>query len=406
VPAPRAAPYSDVMAEAPASPPADRVPTTLLMSGAAVACALLSMFGHGAPSTLTIAMALVGLVPWALVAGGVELAPWQFAVAGIVPGAVSVLAGNDGAMFPVMLVVVWVTRTSRSKFLVGATVAAGLALSMALAVQAGSVAEEGSLFFAGGVGIAWLAGVMVRRQEELTDELRALHAESLDHAASTERTRVAREVHDVVAHSLTVVMLHLTGARRLLRTDPARADEALARAEDVGRESLDSIRQVVSLLRTSDTSGTDVPLPGVDDLPALVERYASSGLDVGADLSLTSQDVEPAAGLALYRIVQESLTNVLRHAPGSHVEVSVRRDGDAARVRVADDGPAPGCAAAVTGGRVGMGVRGMGERVRALGGELAAGPAGSGWAVEATVPLRAAAVEQEDAWVTTPLTGR
>jgi signal transduction histidine kinase len=402
------------MAEAPAAEPVDRVSATLLMSVAAVASALISIFGHGEPTGLTVAMALVGLVPWALVAGGVDLAPWQFAVAGLLPAGVSVLAGNDGAMFPAMLVVVWVTRTSRSRFVVGATVAAALAMSMVLAWQARSLAKEGSLFFAGGVGIAWLAGVMVRRQEELTDELRELHDLNVEHAAVAERARIAREVHDVVGHSLSVVMLHLTGARRVLRTDPDAADEALARAEEVGRQSMESIRQVVGLLRDSEGHGRQAPMPGLAEVAALVDGFRRGGMDVAVHLAVADDALEPAAALAAYRVVQESLTNVLRHAPGAacRVELVPSAGGRQLAITVENGPPAAPHAAC---DRQGTGVRGMAERIRAVGGELSAGPTpDGGWAVRASLPVRPGTVaadrhqpaEDDEATWPTPTTAR
>ena len=104
----------------------------------------------------------------------------------------------------------------------------------------GNTHESGALYFIGGIGISALSGLMLRRQELITAELAAMNELRVEHAASEERARIARDVHDVVAHSLTVVMLHLTGARRVLATDPQAADEALARAESVGRETASS----------------------------------------------------------------------------------------------------------------------------------------------------------------------
>ena len=141
----------------------------------------------------------------------------------------------------------------------------------------------------------------------------------VEHAAAAERTRIARDVHDVVAHSLTVVMLHVTGARRALATDPARADEALARAEMVGRESLDSIRQVMGLLR--DPGGGHPTCRRTGARPtcaALIDGYRAGGLDVTSDRQLDADgSLDPAVELVVFRVVQESLANVLQHAPGA-----------------------------------------------------------------------------------------
>ena len=179
-------------------------------------------------------------------------------------------------------------------------------------------------------------------------------------------------------------MLHLTGTRRALATDPAGADEALARAEEVGRESLDSIRQVMGLLREPGT-GTDVPVPGIADLPALLDGYRAGGLDVVATVAALP-GVDPTVGLVVYRVVQESLTNVLRHAPGAACTVDVAAAGGAVEVVVVNGPGAHAPADAAGDARTGLGVRGMVERVRALGGEVVAGPTpGGGWRVAATI---------------------
>lgn len=371
-----------------------RVPTTVLLSVAAVGAALIAVFGEsGAFTALGVASALVGLLPWALVAGGVQLPPAVFAVLGLVPVWVGVvIAENPGGMFPAMLVVTWVTRTSSNAWLVAGTVVAAVGSIVTLALQTGEAHENGMAYFIGGIGISWLCGRMLRRQELLNQDLQAMNELRVEHAAVAERARIARDVHDVVAHSLTVVMLHLTGARRALAADPAQADQALARAELVGRESLDSIRQVMGLLRDPG-DGADVPVPGLAELPALIDGYAAGGLDLESDLSSMPMDADTAVGFVVFRIVQESLTNVLRHAPGASCHVSVRAGADAAARHVdveISNGVATG--AGVVDVRAGLGVRGMVERVRALGGRLEAGPvAGGGWMVRATIPLRGVA---------------
>jgi signal transduction histidine kinase len=371
-----------------------RLSTTLVMSLAAVGAALVAMFGESDAFTpLTVTACLVGLVPWALLAGGVDIRPSIFAVLGLVPAViVTVVDRNPGGMFPAMLVVVAVARSSASRTVVAATVGVALGAIVALAIRQGTAHETGLVYFAGGVGISWLAGEMLRRQERLTDELLALHGLDAEHAAIEERTRIAREVHDVVAHSLTVVMLHLTGARRMLRIDPERADEALARAETVGRESLDSVRGIVGLLRSTDGAASDAPpLPGIDDLTALVDEYRSSGAHVTSSVEVDPSAVDPATALTAYRVVQESLTNAARHAPGTSCSVRVeRRRDDRLHIEVDNDvaaTPAPRS----TERTAGHGISGIVERARALGGEASAGPTpDGGWRVHAALPLRRA----------------
>ena len=227
--------------------------TTLLLSLAAVGAALVAIFGekHGF-SYRFVVYALLGLVPWALVAGGVRLRPATFALLGLPPGIVAVaVAHNTGGMFPLLMVLVWLTHSPRATISVLVTVAAMMAAITTVCVQAGAD-ESGIIFFTAGMGIAWMSGALLRRQETLTAQIQAMRDVQVAEMAATERARIARDVHDVVAHSLTVVLLNLTGARRALATQPERADEALARAEAVGRDSLDSIRHVMGILRAPD----------------------------------------------------------------------------------------------------------------------------------------------------------
>lgn len=368
------------------------MPTTLVLSLAAVAAALVAIFGSDDSFTpLTVGAALAGLVPWALVAGGVRVPVPVFAIMTLACAAVTiVLDVNEGGMFPVMLMVVWVARSSGDWRVHAAVLAVSAGLLVATAIREKSAHEAGLVYFAGGTGISWLAGLMLRRQESLTIELQAMNELRVEHAATAERARIAREVHDVVAHSLTVVMLHLTGARRAMSTEPERAEEALARAESVGRESLESIRQVMGVLREHH-GGRDVAAqPGLGDVDALIDGYRIGGLAVDAAID-DSDDVDPTVGLVIYRVVQESLTNVLRHASGASCSVAVSAPaGCPIRAEIVN-GPVPASAGADRlhdSGR-GLGVRGMTERVRAVGGELVAGPSShGGWQVTAIIPRR------------------
>jgi signal transduction histidine kinase len=219
----------------------------------------------------------------------------------------------------------------------------------------------------------------------LTAELAALGALQVEHAAGAERERIARDVHDIVAHSLTVVMLHVTGARRMLATDPDRAAEALERAEEVGRESLDQIRGVVGLLR----SGDDGANPGLGDVEGLVERFRRSGIHVTTTIDVDQLgDVDPTTGLVAYRVVQEALSNAVRHAGGAPIEVMVASapEGGSLVVEVRNG---PGRPTPASQARTGLGVRGMSERVRALGGRFEAAPRpDGGWVVSARLPVR------------------
>jgi signal transduction histidine kinase len=299
---------------------------------------------------------------------------------------------NPGGMFPMMLAIVSLTRRSDAVWLTVASVAAGLTMAFGLAVLEGTMHETGAVYFAGGVGVAWLAGSMIRRQEILLAELQAASDRQNEHAAAAERTRIAREVHDVVAHSLTVTLLNVSGARRTLATDPERAAEALERAETVGRESLDSIRQIVGLLRDDSVATVEgeqsAPLPVLADIPTVVEQFRSAGLRIEADLDLDGISADPATALAGYRVVQEALSNVMQHAPGSPVVLTVDNDRDDGVLRITAVNPILGTTSRRS-DRAGLGLLGMGERVRAAGGDVYSGVADTAeWRVEVTLPLR------------------
>jgi signal transduction histidine kinase len=376
--------------------------TTVWLALAAVVAAALAMFGESnAFSVVTVACALAGLLPWALVAGGVELRSWQFFLLSVPLGAIIVVVDhNPGGMFPLMLAVVWLIRTSESWPWPTAAIVVSLASLGECTVENG-YDESGIVYFAGGLGIAAMSGLLIRRAEILASQVAAMRDAEVERLAATERTRIARDVHDIVAHSLTVVMLNVTGARRVLATDPARADEALARAELVGRDSLDSIREVMGLLRESDGGG-DLPHPTMARIPQLVAGFREVGLDVklamvsdtvdvtqqSAGFEAPSVDVDPTVELVTYRIVQESLANVLQHAPGADAAVSIRVVDDRLEVSVRNSAwtrtPIPSA-------HTGLGTRGMAERARAVGGRFeSASTADGGWAVIAHLPLRAA----------------
>ena len=236
-----------------------------------------------------------------------------------------------------------------------------------------------------GVSFTMLAALLVRRERGLVAELRAAQAGLAARARAEERNRIARELHDVIAHSLTVSLLHIGAARMAVRFDPADADRALAEAERLGRESLEEVRGTVGLLRVDGgPDGAAAPLPGLDALPELVDRFRGAGAPVGLELDGDAAAVPATTGLTVYRIVQEALTNAAKHAPAAPVQVAVRV-GRAAVVEVASAGPPR----PATGN--GLGLHGMRERAESVGGTLQAGPDGEGWRVLAELPLPTAA---------------
>lgn len=201
-------------------------------------------------------------------------------------------------------------------------------------------------------------------------------------AANEERLRIAREVHDVVGHHLSLINVQAGTSLHRFHRDPAQGEAALAAIKQSSREALRDLRATLGVLRQADEEAPTAPAPGLDRIGDLVESARTAGLTVRSSVSGTA-DPPTEVGLAAYRIVQESLTNASRHAPGAEVAVSVERGPGELRVEVADDGPGR----AAPGGAPGSGVDGMRERARALGGELTAGPGpGGGFVVRARLP--------------------
>ncbi len=233
--------------------------------------------------------------------------------------------------------------------------------------------------------LMFVLGRGLRRQRELIEQLQVAREALADQAVAEERRRIARELHDLTGHTIAAVLLHVTGARHVLRRDLDETERALVQAETIGRSSLDQIRTTVTSLRASE-HGTDPALPGSADLIELVEEYRHAGLDVTAVITPPVTDIEGPIGTALHRISREALANVARHAPENRVELTVAVDPLPTRcvsssptmdVRRSSPVRADGH----------FGLVGMRERARALGGELDAGATADGWRVEARLPL-------------------
>lgn len=234
-------------------------------------------------------------------------------------------------------------------------------------------------------GFTFTLGRVLQRQRRLIEELERARRSLADQAVAEERRRMARELHDLAGHTLAAILLQVTGARHVLGRDPDEAERALRDAEAVGRSSLDTIRATVAALR-SDERGTDAALADSTDLPALVEEYRRAGLVVDATIVDAALVLDGPVGIAVHRIAREALANVARHASGNEVELRIGVEDGAAHLVVADHG-FPGATPDPDSGH--FGVVGMGERARALGGRLVAGPTDDGWRVEAQLPLAA-----------------
>jgi signal transduction histidine kinase len=357
---------------------------------AALAAALLVFVTTDVTATLVVGLVLA-LAPWALIAGEVRIHPWVMTVGGVgIAGAVVYVCEAPGATFLALLAVAWLAADGRSRVAeIVAGVGGTIVIPALIAFEDWSEEREAFVFFATGGLITWCVGRILLRERRLVEALTEARERLDEAAAAAERQRIARDIHDVVGHSLTVMLLNVAGARRVLPADPDTAAEALDRAEQVGRDSLQSIRAVVGLLRTPDEHGTEAPRPGAGDIVSLVGEAAAAGLPVRSEIEGDLATVDPYAGLAAFRLVQEAISNVEHHAPGSDVVVRVANDGEQLTVAVRN-GPARGePSAAPPGRRGGTGLDGMRQRLGALGGTVTAGPlAGYGWVVSGTIPLR------------------
>ena len=225
------------------------------------------------------------------------------------------------------------------------------------------------------------AGLLARFLLATIYELQDAQAQLEAQARREERSHIAREIHDVIAHSLTVTMLQL-GAARLAadRNDHDELASALREAEDAARTSLNDVRRTVGLLGQNGAAPSEVQ-PDARDLRDLVDQYRAAGMDVGIEWSPPDAHLDAVLGLVVYRVVQESLANAAKHAPGSSTEVSIRIDHDVV-VEVRSRG---GTIVQGPGSR--RGLSGMQQRIDALKGCLASGPTDDGWDVLATLPL-------------------
>ncbi len=243
------------------------------------------------------------------------------------------------------------------------------------------------------IALAMVVGDNVRRRRARAAELAEREEnEQREHELlarqqlQDERQRIARELHDVVAHSVSVMIIQAAAARRQLASNPDRARDALTTIEETGREAMTEMRRMLGVLRNETASAELAPQPSLASLAELVE--ASTDVPVTLRVEGDVHGLPSGIELNAYRLVQEALTNVRRHAGRvDRVELSVIRSDDSLSVEVSDDGRGS-AAVASSGGSGGLGLVGMRERVSMFGGELVAGPQpGGGWRVRAVFPL-------------------
>jgi signal transduction histidine kinase len=268
--------------------------------------------------------------------------------------------------------------------------AAMLAFLAAMMVQ--SDTPIGDFFFIGGIMFSvWGAGTVVRSRQQLASAL-ALRTVELEHereekaklAVAEERARIARELHDVVAHNLSIMVVQAGAERRAMGDERPETSEVLATIEDTGRTAMAEMRRLLGMLRRSDDELALAPQPSLVHLQDLVEQVREAGMPVELQVEGEPRPLPPGIDLSAYRIVQEALTNALKHAGPAQARVIVRYGDNDLDIEIADDGP--GAAEAAPAG--GHGLVGMRERVALFGGDLATGRRlGGGYAVRARLPI-------------------
>jgi signal transduction histidine kinase len=288
----------------------------------------------------------------------------------------------------------------RVRVVAGAVAGGVLAVASGVVLATGSVQVLGHLTaVAFGYGVFWVHGDRARTRRAYLAELEAraarLERERDEHAtraAERERDRIARELHDVVAHHVSVIAVQAGAARITAQSDPARAVATLGLIERTARSTLGELRALLGVLRKDTGSAPPRrPQPTVEQLDELIGPARAAGVRLESRVDGAVRPLAPLADLCAYRLVQEALTNVLKHAPGATVRLRLCYSTDELRITVLDDGPRRPGAEPDDPPPAGHGLVGMRERVALTGGRLRAGPtAGGGFRVEAWLPLAAA----------------
>jgi signal transduction histidine kinase len=297
------------------------------------------------------------------------------------------LAGVDTFAPGVLVATYTLAAHCERRVALRAGLAALLLLAPANALSSGRLRAEAAIPTLVALGAAWILGDNLRTRrayyrelEEKAERLEREREENERRAAAEEQARIARELHDVIAHNVSVMVLQAAGGREVIDADPRRASEALAVIEATGRDALAELRRLLGV--TDDGATAIAPQPGLSHLDALIEQVRATGLEAELEFEGDRPDVPAGVELSAYRIVQEALTNTLRHAFARHIWVFVRRRAHELEVEILDDGAGP--PATTSDGR---GLVGMRERVALFGGDLEAGPrADGGFRVRARFP--------------------
>ncbi len=347
----------------------------------ALASGYVGRAGHFGRWTFGVPLALIEVVPLLV------RRRFPLAVLSVVGAATLAEVAVYASTFPLAAAVAVYTAAAHLKRRdsLSASAVAGISISLlALARDGYRPVIPTILLFA----VAWVVGDNLGTRRAYLKELE-LRAERLEReqeveaarAVAEEQARIARELHDVIAHNVSVIVVHAAAGRDAFDERPQRAREALETIELTGRSALAELRRLLGAIRDGDPDYE--PQPGLAHLQSLVDRVRASGLEVLLHIEGTPAPLPAALELSAYRVVQEALTNTLKHAAASRVDVFLRYHMQELGVKVRDDGHATG-----NGAGTGSGLIGMRERVAAFGGSFSAGPGtGGGYLVEARFPL-------------------
>jgi signal transduction histidine kinase len=291
------------------------------------------------------------------------------------------LLGYESASGLALMVALYTASSLRERGPLALVIAPLFALSgTALLLDARNWVEVlATVVVEGGIPIAFGRVVFNRRRRVVRDR-----EEAAREAVSVERSRIARELHDIVAHHMSVMVVQAAAARAVAGRDPAAADDALRQIETSGRAGLTEMRRLLEILKSQERGEERAPQPGLARLDELVDGMRATGLSVETVVEGTPHELPPGVDLSAYRIVQEALTNTLKHAGDAHARVLLRYEPGAIEIEVADDGRGAGNGETAGGGQ---GLIGMRERVQLFGGTLDSGPRdGGGFVVRARLP--------------------
>lgn len=354
---------------------------------ATVACigitvAAFAQRGAAAGSPAAIAALALTLAPTLIWAGrGWLVPPWVEAIATSTAVALYLTHPVEPDVAPLLLLIVAGEIAATMQLWVAMLVAVADIVVLVVAAQTGHL--NSAPLYVIGVVLGADVGVALRWQMRALAAEKANTAIVREQAMLAERQRLAREVHDVIGHSLSINLLHVTAARHALQrhADIADAVESLAEAERVGRTAMTDLRRTVSVLSSG---GTETQaLPGIGDIPALIDECRAAGLAVRYEASGESAELSDVASLGVYRILQESLANIAKHAPTSSATVALAAAPHGLRMSVRNTLP-PGTGVSADGG---TGLSGMAARAEQIGARLRAGVDGESWLVDLVVPL-------------------